>query len=64
VVQTILGHSDVKTTLSFYYDQDLERVTQVLETTEMGKLLPRRAAAATQKRSAKIVEVDFGKLVS
>ncbi|HML23134.1 MAG TPA: tyrosine-type recombinase/integrase [Aggregatilinea sp.] len=31
VVQHVLGHGDVQTTLRFYYNQDMERVAQALE---------------------------------
>lgn len=36
VVQAILGHSDVRITLEYYYNQDLSRLKRVLETFELG----------------------------
>lgn len=37
VAQAILGHSDVKTTLDYYYNQDAERLRAVLEENELLK---------------------------
>jgi integrase len=31
VIQHVLGHSDVETTMKFYFNQDMERVTRALE---------------------------------
>jgi integrase/recombinase XerC len=36
IVQTILGHSDVRTTLEHYYNQDRVRVRRILDTYELG----------------------------
>ena len=37
IVQTILGHSDVRTTLEHYYNQDRMRVRRILEAYELGQ---------------------------
>lgn len=38
VIQAIMGHSDVQTTLAHYSNQDYERMRAILEKTELGQL--------------------------
>lgn len=56
LLRDIMGHSDVKITLDFYYNQDFERARRVLVETELAKAL--RPAPETPA-TPKILKVDF-----